>query len=436
MLTGAENNLLNIARIFVLFGIILYALFIAFFFRYLDDPQTIDLISYALLASFASFLIINQNFPSLKMPSEIVKPFYPVKRWNRILINLTYDLFRPTILYVFFFLLFFSLITAKPDWWFFRDGILIVVGLVCLDFSFKLFISKRNKHPLIVLCLLGISIGVLVGYFIAAFFSYLNTYWEGSLVVIIWFLGNILLYIFTMVQTEEPAVEEVERETEFISNIAKVPRLIYNRNTNTWPTFIFIFAFNALIAVYIYFFRHTMPTALIDVYSYLLIFPIIPFTFVHNNLFGFMRSIWLELQLRSSSNRIKLKIYLGCLWPPLLLDTTVSFSALYLLEIYHWQYILLFFLSLFIMVPAGYWTTNRFPRTIKSFQVSGFQNNTSSRMSFVTVAVLTIVGVLFFYVGMVYAIILTTCFSILMIYLITKKKKKQKYLMYQKLYKN
>lgn len=393
IVSGTENTALNIGRILLIIGLIIYSIASAAILLVSDDAQR-SLYYVLIMSSIPAIIISSGVFPVLKLPSSVVPGYAPLPGKQVGLLNLVYNLFRPGTLYGLIFLGVTSSLTYSQGPWLFIDGLMLIIATSALDFAVKQTVLAAQTHGIRGLKLLiaaGAVNSVGLGlYFVMYFFEMLTSPLIYSMYLLLFTISCVIYYTYTVELTETASTTSIFSNdsvgSKSIGSVSAATRLAYTRKHSTKPMYLLIPAFNLIIGLYIYFLAEETMS---EVFALMLAFPLLPFTYVHNNFWGFFRETWLAVRLSPAGRKTKWRIFLGAVWLPLLLDAISSFGAL----IYSGQFRLYHIGIYLILIPPvmllSYWSSLRFPRKVNALiainQMTTFRNNTSGISSFVIV---------------------------------------------------
>lgn len=390
IVSGTENTALNIGRIFLIIGLIFYALAAAAMLLVSDDTGR-SMYYILIMFSIPAIILSSGLFPVLKHPSSVVPRYAPIPGKQAGILNLVYNLFRPGTIYGLIFLSVTSSLTYSLGPWLLFDGILLIIATSALDFAVKqtvLSAQTRGIRGLMHLIAAGIVNAAGLGaYFVMYFFTMLTDPYVYTLYLLLFTISCVIYYTYTVELTETASTTSIFSNdsvgSKSINTVSAASRLTYSRNRSTKPMYLLIPAFNLIIGLYVYFLAEETMSF---VFSLMLAFPLLPFTYVHNNFWGFFRETWLAVRLSPAGRKIKWKVFLGAVWIPLLLDAASSFAAL----VYSGQFAMFHAWIYLLLIPPimfmSYWSSLRFPRKVNApigiNQMTTFRNNTSGISSF------------------------------------------------------
>lgn len=121
----------------------------------------------------------------------------------------------------------------------------------------------------------------------------------------------------------------------------------------------------------------------------ILSFPLIIFTFIYNNTWGYFKKITINLMTVKSSLKMYLKVFLKLLSPALIFDFLLSTIILISLGYYNFSFVYLYFLfCIYALSIAFFGSFLRYFPIEKSLSFTSFRRNTSLMLN-----ILTIVGI-------------------------------------------
>jgi len=320
-----------------------------------------------------------------------------------------------------------SAITYSMGPWLLIDGMLLILATSSLDFAVKqtiIAIQTKGFKGYRFLMLVGIvNIVGLSLYFVIYFFQLLSAPEHFSMYLFIFTISCVVYYSYTIEITDSPSTNSVFSSKTIVNkpvkSLAMAARIAYGRKRSTRPMYTLIPVFNALVALYIYYVSD--PTMNV-VFALMLAFPLLPFTYVHNNFWGFFSQNWLAMRFSPSRSKERWQMYLGALWMPLLLDFTSSMFALWISGVFELMHFWLYLMLVPPVLLLGYWSSLRFPRKVSDVgmvnQMTAFKNNTSGLSSFIIIMLCYGISLLLIfdqYLPAISAVVLTTLLAVWLI---------------------
>lgn len=432
MLFGqTEHASLNFGRLLLVLLIVIYALLTGLVLD-TTPPEFSQLIEAATLSGIALTIIISGIFPALKIPSQIVPSYAPLNIWKTSLLNFIYHFFRPGTIYGIIFLLVilgWSAANGRAETRIFSEGLLLLVTVNLMDMGLKqqlksgLKAAKKHSTPFFYIFAF-ISAGSLLLYFFTLLeqsplqVAVFEAAGARLSLLLIHALSAAGLFISSSRHQMAVPVSQASftnRVALKLQSLAQISAIAYGRRRSSRIVYAFILISNIAIAAYIYFF---MPAHIGQMLAFLLVLPLIPFTFVHNNFWGLHPELWLSSKCSPAAEKQRGKLFLGSLWRPLLLHTISGFSLLYIIGYFDFRHLLVYLLACPQAVLLGYWCSIRFPRRIDPSllmrEFSSFKNQTSARGSYLLLLTYLVTVLLIIYTGPLPAIIYAVLFSLLM----------------------
>lgn len=391
--SGTENTAINIGRIFLIIFLIFYAISAAVVLLTSDEAQR-SLFYVLIIGTIPTIIISSGIFPVLKLPSSVVPGYAPLPGQQVGILNLIYNLFRPGTFYGLIFLGITTTLTYSLGPWLFIDGLLLIVAISALDYAVKqtvLSAQTRGIRGFGFLLTAGLVNMIGLGlYFGMYYFSMLGAPYVYSLYLLLFTISCVIYYTYTVELTETASSTSIFPDdsvgSESITSVSAATRLAYTRKQSTKPMYLLIPVFNVLVGAYIYYWAED---TMAEVFALMLAFPLLPFTYVHNNFWGFFRETWLAVRLSPSTAMVKWKVFLGALWIPLLLDAGSSLLALGFSGQFRLYHLTLYLILIPPVMLLSYWSSLRYPRQVNALlsinQITTFKNNTSGISSFITV---------------------------------------------------
>ncbi len=438
MFTGDENDLINVGRFFVVLLVLFYAGSAAIIMITVP-PDLSNLAHYGILASIASMLAFSQYFPSVKFPSKVIPKYSPVAAHARGMLNFLYDVFRPTVLYILLFLFITNLIAWSTGPYFFIDGLVVIVTVFMVDYSIKYLLFYRNSSLWLNIFRIVAVILLFVLFMTVAILYNFETRWAGSMALLLILAASILALTLISRSSGDVAMREKAGSRSAVTSVAQAARISYNRRKSTRPVYLFILLLNSVFAFYLYMISVNDAHSYVRVMFLLMLnLPIIPFSYVHANYFGFFRETWLEIRLRNGKLSTLFQAYIGSMIIPVLVDAVVTFGLLYALDEFTFARVLIYLFALPITVLFAMWASYRFPRIISSFfslsQISGFKNNTSGVAGTIAFVITVTLALLIYYDYLLIGIIYTLLMCALLFYLTVKADQNLSLKLYDKLF--
>ena len=395
LLTGENADLLNLGRIVLVLLLMINGITLGIGYDYLlanpDAGISIDYLDISLQLMVVLTVVIAGYFPTMKPKTEIIKPFYPVNNKYALLLNHTVDLLRPVYFYTFISLMAFYIFSEGFGLLNVVITLLWMYAAVLADNLVKSIIYKKLPQPGLAVALFMAILLTIAGYFVLGLTVYQPSFvFQYAVALIVIFVSGLALLIWSAagVESRSPNQGLIPEETAMKRFGVMMINLYFRRKT-TMVILAIVPVIKVLLLVYLYFFYYRIDMNLGATelfYSYLLMTPALIFTYIHNNLAGFFREVWLSHELCNGKPRILAKTFVFTLLPPLGYDFVLSVLGLHIIGLFAWKYIIFYLAFSAIMLFLGMYSSIYHPRFIDNQasldRLSGLKNNTSGRISF------------------------------------------------------
>lgn len=414
LFAGSGQEALTLGRLLLLLLIAVQTALFGLTMQVLPSEEQM-LLGTAALLLMSVLLVLGGIFPSFKMPARIIPSYAPVAASRAAGLHFLYHSLRPGTLYGLFFLMVFMGISASYGALhlsFLISGILLLPGVNACELGVKQLMEKGffRTRPSVTSPLAITAILLMLsfsGFFALSFYAgftgaFFLLYDEARLALMLAFTafsGFFYAQSYHYVSPGRPAFDTpysaggVEQKSAGLYGLAA---RAYRRRPASRITFFIILIGNPALALYIYFIDMEAWAQMLGV---LLILPITLFSYVHHNVWGMHRELWLAAACAPSGRRALVKLYAGSLLPSLLLHAATGFGLLYMLQLLELRHLLIYVLVLPQALITGYWCSFRHPRpTGRTF--TSLQNNSSFWGNALLVVTSGITAVLIFYAGL------------------------------------
>lgn len=320
---------------------------------------SVEQFRYYTLLAVAGITLARMVFPNYVPMKQLFPGYYPVSRIEKYLTSLVVDFQKPFFLYILVFIFsgYYYLETSALQ--FLITGLLVVVNSHLVRRFLQYLIDYETKsswwfvHGLGALTILSV-IGVLI-------FANMEV--------------PHLLLLLLLVLASAGFLQEISirssRQGEILSKSNKLhilPKLLLNNKMARLPL-VFGLIFKSFILCMIFLAAKLKGKDLFDEQFVLWIFatPLILFTYVFDNMWGFWKSLWLNLELRMGQHKTLVGFGLRLMLIPLLLDFLVTMPLL-LFSRKDYQFIVIFYLTTaaYLVTMSFFWSVIT-PRKIMSF---------------------------------------------------------------------
>ncbi len=433
LVTGEENKLLNIGRILILVVLLLYGSFGALALLTLETEQRL-LIESAVLISLAFIIFFSGVFPIIRFPVRIIPAYAPVSERAAGALNLLYNTTRPGTVYGIWFLIILSILSYSLGPWLFLDGLFVIIAASALDFgtkhSVQLWRASRQTEgaPLIspeaaLTALLAATASVcfagLYFWFRPVFYGTMP--WTGSILLFTAAVSAVAFYMFLTQRYAEIRHIRDTTDNSTLVSLLKAPgslsgyaAQLYNRRETSRQLYLVIPVILILGGVYLYLIQGYLPAYI----AYLLAIPLLPFSYLHNNYWGFFPELWSSQSISPKARKLRWQFYTGSLWRVLGWYAVLAFPVLFFIGQFEWKQLLVFILLCPPALLTGYWSSIRLPKKVRDgstvISFSRTMNNTSALVSFFETTLflgltLLLISGFYFIFTAAYLLVLITC---------------------------
>ncbi len=363
-------------------------------------------------------------FPSFTPIKHIIQSNLPVTAKKKFLLQIINEFVDIVYLGIFCFILIYTLIINLDGLVFITNSLLLVI---MGHLSKRLFIYSIQKNIKISFRISFLLIVILLPFLFYSFFlsDNLSIYF---CLFIIFFLFVINYYVDNNFRIEKIGVRNYSNK--------KVFRWFINifQNNQQLRTVLIISLIVKVLMVFINGWKSFKGIPLLPIQLYgiiLFLSPLILFTYIFNNLFGYLRSLWLTHTLIGSSFTKIVKSYTSILILPLFLDFLISLILLYSLNLLNYSTVLVWFNITIFMIPFGIYSSFIFPQKINN--IISIKSNTNVVSIIVSLVVSVSIILLTFY-NPILATISTIAVSTSLFYLGNKIIKNKDFKVYSKLF--
>jgi|GEM_PF-1449292 len=357
----------------------------------LDAITAGNLINYALLA-IAGVTLVRMVIPIYTPQKQFFPQYYPLSKLQHYLLSVFSDITKPFFFYLILFIVTCSWHLEYSKFEFLCSGLSVLFSAHLFRRIIQYPIDHRLRNAGFVFVIITLLIFLLLILYPDLFLNHII--YLGLLIPIYLFIVGFL--------TECQIIENKKVELINISQHGGIylKLLINNPKARSYLLKGFSFILCALVIDLIMVKtngKHFFDGKFI---YWLFATPLILFTYVFNNLWGFWKNVWLNYELRSGEYKDLLKFSLHIMTIPLVANMIITLPIL-LLTWDDYQFILLFyFTSLLFLVCTSFVWSLLFPMVVKStFQLKGISSSVSSIVTMTAVILLSSVKIsLWFYI--------------------------------------
>ena len=308
--------------------------------------------------------LLRMIFPSYKMQKSLLPGYLPLSRFQHYSLSLLSDFISPYFFYIFIFLGTATLFIETDQIEFLASGLTILVSshLIRRLLQYVLdFALRRRGHIMSFLTWVATAYVIFMTPFISEF-----RLLQGVILLIALVISGFLVDSTKISNEINKRKIRIRRQNMYL-------KLILNNPKARMPLLIAII-FKLLFLGGDYFVNQAKGTHFFDgefIY-WLFASPLILFTYIFNNVWGFWRSIWFNYELRCGRYSGLIRQSLRILIMPILIDILVTLPILLLMWNNNQFILIYYFVCAFFLIPLSMVWSLLTPVKIKSnFQMRG-----------------------------------------------------------------
>lgn len=351
----------------------------------LDSVSPEFLINFALLF-IAGITIIRMIVPTYKPQKQVLPTYYPISKWQRYCLSVVSDFQTSYFFYIALFVVisFWNLEYSKLTFLFTGFSILLSAHLVRRMFHYYIDF-KLNAFSYVYFAITTLIFTVVV--LNIDFFLHYLQYVSILVPILLFFVGYFL---------ECQVIEN--KNVELTTSSSKgnyLFKLLVNSNKARLPLIVGLLVKLFILVIDLVMFKskgkHIFDGQLV---YWMFASPLLVFTYIFNNTWGFWKNIWLNYELRSGKYSDMINFNLRLLFIPLTIDVLITLPIL-LFSWHNYQFILLFyFTSLVFLTCTSFVWSLLFPMAIKStFQMKSSSSFVSSTVTMIAVILLSVIKI-------------------------------------------
>jgi len=355
------------------------------------EPDVI--INYALCA-IMGFVLLRMILPRYKPQRQYLPNFYPVSDFQHYLISVISDFMKPLFFSVTLFVITCCVCLHDSKFSF----LLLGLGALISAQLFRRLIQYGIDFRLKIAGYILLAISFLILVLLSSFYNFFSHYLKALSLFIPAFLFIIGYFIeVSTIENRQNQISGGTRKSNFYL------KLIIN-NPKVRLMLLVGILLKLIILIMDFFIFRNKGKHIFDgqVVYWMFASPLIFFTYIFNNTWGYWKSIWLNYELRSGEYKEMLLFASKLLIIPLLIDLVITIPLLLLL----WDntlFIVIFYVvsSIFLISFACLWSI-LFPINIKAtFQMRGSSSFVSSLVSMVAVILLSVLKINYWFYALI-----------------------------------
>jgi hypothetical protein len=338
------------------------------------------------LGGLAVFTILRMIFPTYQPLKQFLPSTFPISKWKNFFLALAADFFNPYFFYTSVLLVSIILSSKEIPVSFYSAVFAVLFGAHMLRRIIQNWIEFKfsNKIYCISISLLVISSAL----FYLAITSTTSITWGYLLIFGLLLFANFQLESHRKERHLNISQEKKKRSWKYIKLIIQNPKARY-------PLIIGIVLKIILFGGDWFLFK-TKGEHILDGSAMYWLFatPLVIFTYTFNNTWGFWKSIWLNIELRTGSFGQLIWNNLKLLAIPLLLDMLVTFPFLFITWNKPWFIVIFYFTNTIFLISTSFIWSTLTPRKIGSaFQMKGSTSPASIIVSMGSILLLTTIEI-------------------------------------------
>lgn len=314
---------------------------------------------YFIFAAVSGITLIRMVFPNYIPMKQLFPKYYPVTRIERYVASLVADFQKPFFFYILVFIFSVYSYLEVSSWHFLATGLLVCVNSQLVRRFLQYLIDYETKSSMWFVHTLGAL--AILSVIVALIFA------DNEMPYLLLFL---LLILASVGFFQETSIISC-RQGEILSKSIKLhilPKLLLNNKKARTPLIIGLL-FKSFILLMGFLAAKLKGKHLFDEQIVLWLFatPLILFTYVFNNMWGFWKSMWLNLELRNGQHKVLVGYGLRLMLIPLIIDFLVTMPLL-LLSGNDFKFLSIYYLTttLYLVAMSFFWSLIT-PRKIMSF---------------------------------------------------------------------
>ena len=316
-------------------------------------PITLDMLLKGGGLGIFFITFIRLIIPTYKPLKTYFPAYYPISKWKQYLLSIITDLFSK-----FFLIKLIFSVTA----FIFMEKYALEFFAFTWSIAFFAHLLRRTVQYLIDFRF-EVKIKLIAISFLAAVISF-NLFLDDSLLKqFIFFSACTILLFFAGYYLEKHILEDKSRQFNFSIGIKDIYFKLFYRNKKAkamyWLNIVLKIVILCAHAYLVHQSSDHMPLTFGA--FYLLMSPLILFTNVFFNIWGYWDSLWLNFELRKGDYKSLLKHYLGLMKYPLLIDFLITLPFFFLIEGDELQMVVVYFTATIFLVGYTYFSSIYFP---------------------------------------------------------------------------
>ena len=381
------HALKSVAIILFLSIAVFYGVVFALFSNFLTPQKAI--ISQKIFNQYLVLFLIIITFLRSFLPQyiplkNIFAKHYPLNKKKRFTYNLSLEFVCPFYLGIFLFIVAFSLFVEKSGSVFF---VLAFSGIIISHLLKRLLqysIEFRFEKIKSIFILLTTIVSIIV---VFLFFSIETGYFNYAVSTIVITVLLLINYLFEINVAESvPSTENSTRKNS--RNLFSLKLILKNSSLRTMLIFSVIMKIIFAFFCWVNISEQVGEFYVLYIYANLVLSPLILFSYIFNNFFGFLKSVWLSMNNVGAEPFYYIIIMTKVFAIPLMIDAIVTFISFVFLDMFSTANVIVYLTNSILLFSFGVVNSFYFPK--KTQNVFSLRATTSSLGGIISVIVIII----------------------------------------------
>ncbi len=353
----------------------------------IHNPEGIGELKAGLISVMLFLVIFKSYYPTYKPPVQMIPKIYPVRDIHRSILNIVTDVFTMASFYFLGFLIPFSIIARPFGLGDFVLNLIVIFTGIILERTIRLEIEYRQKKAKMNL-IITIMLSIVSVVFILGLFRYYSKWPIGYIII-----AALILFILTTsqhvivessIQMRAMDTRKIKRSVSDIGFVS-IFRTLFVRKKEFkklfWSMVIFKVMFFILALGGLK--RHDPISGIGNVL--LATSPVLIFTNMFDNFFGFFREVWLGNQIYKDGKHYLYKLYLKALIVPVVIDFIFDIGVILYTKISILTWLILYASLLVTFAYAAFFCSVYHVRKVDKSMKRSFSGNTSQLFSWILI---------------------------------------------------
>ena len=426
---GFKNAWKAVFHVFLLLVAWFYAFLFAWLFNLISENK-IDFISpeelfYYIIISIAGLTILRMFFPNYQALKLLFPKYYPISKGKRYLASLIHDFQNIYFFYISVFIVIATVYLDDLHFKFITSSFLALLNAHLLRryLQYQIdFMSKKYIAPVI-------GLFAILSFFIAIFLLKIDL-----LALLISLAVALLLIGYFQESNIESANQREINSSSDKSNIT-VKLLFNNKKARLSLLIILLFKTSILVLDFLIFIKAGVHSATLNGISMYVLYisPLLIFTHVFNNTWGFWKNIFLNIETKVGEYQLLMYLGLRLMAIPLLIDMAIAVPFI-ILAGDNIEFLLIFYATsmVYLVMLSFLWSSIASKKIKKVFQFNGTTSTLSALVSLIIILPFTAMKINYWFYNFTALLIIA---GFIGLWLSVRMYKKKKYVIASRLMK-